>query len=162
MIPKRPAYFAFLLALIPFFAAACGRPSDEDIILGLLSDAARFAEKGDATRIIARLDATYADFEGRDRAATGAMLEEYFARYRGIAANILRSEVEDLSAREAVVRTDVALSWGALQAVRKLARVSLDNYRLRFRLRKSGGEWRFVFAEWRALDVAEVLSESGH
>jgi len=158
---KRIIGLTIVLTVGSLFPTACAGPTDQEKVLSFIKTLTRLAEENNLAGILDLLDEGYADFEGRSRAGTEAMLGEYFTRYRGITVNILRSEVEELSAGEAVVRADLALSSGTIKAIRKLAKVSLDNYRLRIRLRKSGTDWLVTYAEWRPLDVAELLSGSG-
>lgn len=144
----------FLLAAV----SDCSGPTDQDLVLDLMKSLGRYAEQKDAPQILSLIDADYSDFQGRSKDDTEAMLGEYFIRYRGIAANILRSQVEDISAGEAVVQSDIAFSSGAAKVFRKFTRISLDNYRLKLKLRKSGDRWLVTYAEWRPLGVGELLS----
>jgi len=153
---RRPAALFLVLAAALSFPTSCRKQDDREQILGFVRDLARFAEKDDTDSILARMDAGYADFEGRSKAATGDMLESYFSRYPAIVANILKTEIEEQGPAEAVVRADIALSWGAAKVLRKLAQVSLSHFRFRIRLRKSGGDWLASRAEWRPIEIGEI------
>jgi len=140
--------------------SACSGPTDRDMILDLMTDLASRGEERDAAGILAQLDEVYTDFEGRDKAQTEEMLGGYFQRYRGIALNILGREVVELAPPEAEARMDVAFSSGAGKVFRKLAEISLDNYRLTLKLRKSDGAWKVYYAEWQPVGVGDLLSGS--
>jgi len=136
---------------------ACGRPTDEDLLLDLVDRLCSYGEERDAPRILGCLAADYSDFQGRSKSETEEMLNGYFRRYRGIAINVLRSRVDRLTAEEASVQADIAFSSGAAKVFRKLAKVSLDNYRLLLNLGNSSGEWLVTYAEWRTLGAGELF-----
>jgi hypothetical protein len=152
VLPITSALF-FLIAL-----SACSGPTDRDMILDLMTDLASRGEDRDAVGILAQLDEDYTDFEGRDKAQTENMLRGYFQRYRGIALNILGRELVELAPPEAEARMDVAFSSGAGKVFRKLAEISLDNYRLTLKFRKSDGAWKVHHAEWQPVSVGDLLS----
>ncbi len=156
-----PTKLRNLVLLSAFFLAAlssCGGPTEKEKVGNIVQDLAKFAEVRDKEGILSRLAEDYADFEGRDKAATGEMLDGYFRRYRGIVINVLRSQVDELTESEATVQTDLAFSSGAAKVFRKLAKISLDNYRLKLNLRKSGDQWFVAYAEWRPIGPGELLS----
>ena len=136
---------------------ACGGPTDEDLLLDLVDRVCTYGEERDAPRILNWLADDYSDFRGRSKAETEEMLNGYFRRYRGIAINVLRSRVDELTAEEASVQADIAFSSGAAKVFRKLAKVSFDNYRLKLNLRNSGGDWLVTYAEWRPLEAGELF-----
>jgi hypothetical protein len=158
MDPKKGLALLVLPLACSLLWTACGGPTDRDKVVGLVRDLGRFAEARDTTKILARLAEDYSDFEGRDKHATREMLDEYFRRYRGIAINILRSQIDDLSDTKATVQSDLAFSSGAAKVFRKLAQISLDNYRLKLSLRKTGEDWLLTYSEWRPLNAGELLS----
>lgn len=156
---KRVIILAAVLAVGLSFLTFCGGPTDREQVLEVVKNLTRLAEERDTARILDQVDEEYSDFEGRSKEETADLLNAYFTRYRGIAINILRSEVNDLSPDEAVVRADLAFSSGAAKVFRKLAMVSMDNYRLTIKLRKTGERWLVIYAEWRPLSPGELLSE---
>ncbi len=145
---------AFFLATLP----SCGGPTEHERVRGFIKDLARFAEDRDTDAIMSRLADDYEDSEGRDRAGTRAMIDEYFSRYRGIAINVLRSQIDELTESEATVQADLAFSSGAAKVFRKFAQISLDNYRLKMTLRKASSEWFVAYAEWRPIGPGELLA----
>jgi len=155
---KRIIALMVVLGMGSLFLTACGEPTDREQILDAIKVLARLAEERDIDRILDRLDERYGDFKGRSKAETKAMLGEYLTRYHGIVVNILKSEVEELSAGDAVVRADLAFSSGAIKAIRKFAKISLDNYGFKIKLRKTGMGWLVTYAEWRPFGVNEIVT----
>ena len=79
------------------------------------------AEKRDITAFAERLADDYADFEGRDKTGTIALVEEYFGRYRGIVMHLLSVRVERIDpGGEAEARAELMLSSGAAEVLRRL------------------------------------------
>jgi ketosteroid isomerase-like protein len=155
---RRATILSLVLAMGLSFLAVCSGPTEKEKVKDLIKELARDAEGRDSGRIMDRLTDDYADFEGRDRDATHEMIEEYFARYRGIVINVLRAQVDELTESEATVQADLAFSSGAARVFRKFAQISLDNYRLKVNLRKTGGAWLVAYAEWRPIGPGELLS----
>jgi ketosteroid isomerase-like protein len=155
---KKPLLILSCFSLITALFAFCGGPTEPERIRGVIKDLARSAEDRDADAVMAWLTDDYADFEGRDKDATRQMLEEYFARYRGIVINVLRTQIDELTTSEATVQADLVFSSGAAKVFRKFAQISLDNYRLKVTLRKSGAGWLVTSAEWRPIGPGELLS----
>lgn len=153
---KTPAIIGILVVAVLLFLVSCGAPSDRELVLGTLRDLAHHAEKRDTDDILKQIAGDYQDFEGRDKDATRGLLNEYFARYRGIVINILRSQIDDISSTDAEVQCDLAFSSGAAKVFRKFAQISLDNYRLKVRMRKSGDDWLMTYAEWREIGPGEL------
>jgi len=151
------ALFAAALA-----AGACGKPSDEALIRGLLSDTVDRAEKRDMSGLNAFFASEYEDFEGRDTAGTLRLVESHLGRYRGVVIHLLGVRVDAGSADgRASVECEVALSHGAAEALRKLIRFAGEYYRFRIDLRKTGpAEWRYTRAEWSPVGLTEVFPES--
>jgi hypothetical protein len=137
----------------------CRGQSEEDAVAGVFADMAARVERRDADGLIGHLDADYADFEGRDRAATREMAEEYFRRYRGIKAKLLSSRVSLGEAGTAAAEVDVALYSGVASALRKAVGFDGENYRVTCRLRKSD-RWRLSEASWEYVPVSGLFPES--
>jgi len=116
-------------------------------------------ENKDARGLIAHLAEDYSDSEGRDRAKTASMVEQYFSRYRGIVIKVLASRIDLRSTQDAGVETDVAFYSGAASAFRKLIGFSGENYRFRFDLRKTNS-WMIQKAQWEYMPLTGLFPES--
>lgn len=152
-----------LLALFPLLAgglSACREKTDKDLILEFMDRIGKDVEGRDTGALLARLSDDYGDFEGRDKSRTEDLLKDYFARYRGVVMHILSTRIDNLEASRASIRTEVALSSGAVQILRKLLRFSSENYRFGLTLIKEGGEWKIQYAEWQYLRLDELSPES--
>lgn len=156
---RKTAVAAALLffAVLPFIS--CRQKSESETIAALVADMAARVEKKDSAGLIDHLAGDYRDFNGRDRAQTAAMAEEYFSRFRGIVVHVLASRIVIDGARSAVVETDVSLSSGAAQAFRKLIRFSGENYRFACRLRKEE-RWLITEAKWEYVALDGLFPES--
>ena len=159
MSARRKIVALLLLLFISWLFVSCRHKTESEIIAALMADMAARAEKRDAAGLIANLAGNYADFEGRDRAQTAAMVEEYFSRYRGIVIHVLASRIVIDGAGSAAVETDVSLSSGAAQAFRKLIRFSGENYRFACRLSKED-RWLITEAKWEYVAVEGLFPES--
>jgi hypothetical protein len=148
--------------LVCLLAVFCGRPSEEARVRELIERAAARAEKRDVRGLMDLFAPDYRDFEGRDKAGTVSLITDYLARYRGVVVHVLGVEAGPIAADgRAEVTCEVALSHGAAEILRKLIRVGSEYYRFRFELgRDGGGEWRFAYAEWEQVDLADLFPES--
>ena len=126
----------------------------------LMEDLGRLAEKKDVEQIMTHLSDDYADFRGRGREETKDMLKGHFSHFRGIVIHMLSKRIEEWNSSDAVVQTEIALSSGAARVLRKLIRVSTDNYRLKMKLVKQDGRWLIRYAEWRYVSLDELFPES--
>ena len=158
MSERRTAAFLLLL-IVPVLFVSCRQKTETEIIAALMAELAVQVEKRDATGLIAHLAESYNDFEGRDRARTAAMVEEYFSRFRGVVVKVLSSRVEIKSTLNAEVETDVAFYSGAASAFRKLIGFSGENYRFRFAMRKTG-TWMIQTAQWEYIPLSGLFPES--
>jgi hypothetical protein len=160
----RPIGAAVQAALVAaaFLTPGCGRPSDESAIRALLEDSAARAEKKDARGLIEFFAADYRDFQGRDRAGTQQLITGYFEHFRGVVIHLLGARVGDIGPDGlASVECEVSLSHGAAEVLRKLIRYAGEYYHFRIGLRRVGpGAWRFTYAEWQSIDLAELFPES--
>lgn len=143
-------------------ATACGAPSDEARIKELLKRSVALAEEKEFGALMDSFAPDYADFEGRDKAGTEALIRDYLESYRGVVIHLLGARI-DAAAPEgrAVVECEISLSHGAAEVLRKLIRYTGEYYRFRFELARSGrGGWLFTRAEWESIGPAELFPES--
>jgi len=153
--------FAAVVCGFAALALACAGPSEEAQVKAFMKETVSLAEKKDLTAVLERLSDDYADFEGRDKAATRALIAEYF-RHTGIVIHLLSVRVEGLEpGSEASVRTEALLSAGAAEVFRKLIRYAGECYRFDLRLKKMpGGDWRIASAAWESVPLSGLLPES--
>lgn len=119
------------------------------------------AEKKDLPGLIALLTHDYADFEGRDRAATEALVAEHFRRRYGIVVHLLHTKVGDIRPEGAAsVETDAVLSSGGAEILRKIVRFAGEFYRFKLDLRKTPNGWRVRRAEWAPSAANDLFPES--
>jgi hypothetical protein len=156
---------SFSRLFICFFCAlsvctSCGRKTDKDLILDMVDNLGRLAEKKDLETIMAYFADDFSDFEGRDKVGLQTLLAGYFSGRSGIVVHRLSSQVEVLAAGQASLQTEVALSSGGAEALRRLIKISPENYRLKIGLVKSGERWLIQSAEWSEVDLNELFPES--
>jgi len=151
--------FSLIIILI-FFLTLCKEKTDEELILEMMEDVGKYAEKKDMSSIMMNLADDYHDFEGRGKRETQDMINEYFERYRGIVINVLSSRIDEIQSREASIQTEVAFSSGAAKVFRKLIGYSNENYRLKIKLIKINDRWQIQYAEWRYVTLNELFPES--
>ena len=121
----------------------------------------KFVEKKDLTELLTVLTDDYTDFEGRNKKDTEALVGDYFRRRFGIVVHLLHTEVGDITPEgEASLRTDVVLSSGGAEVLRKIVRFAGDFYRFSLDLRKIPEGWRISRAEWEDLTVNDLFPES--
>ena len=156
MMKRAAALAACLMAAA---AVSCGARSDRDSIAAVLEDMAARVENRDAAGLVAHLADDYLDFEGRDRARTQAMVEEYLGRYRGVKAKILAARITLGGEGEASVELDVALYSGVAAALRKAVGFSGENYRFSCSFRRHG-QWRVSKARWEFIQLESLFPES--
>lgn len=119
------------------------------------------AEKRDLPGLLSLLTDDYADFEGRDRAGTEALVADHFRRRFGIVVHLLHTEIAEVRADgTATVRTDVVLSSGGAEVLRKIVRFAGEFYRFELELRKTPDGWRVARAEWAASSPDILFPES--
>ncbi|MEN6310896.1 MAG: hypothetical protein ABFD80_05095, partial [Acidobacteriota bacterium] len=119
------------------------------------------AEKRDIDAVTARLAEDYRDFEGRDKAATEALLRQYFKR-SGIVIHLLGARIEtEAGFGRASVRAEVMLSSGAAEVFRRLVRYAGQCFRFSLELRKSpAGDWQVESAAWEYVSLTDLFPES--
>jgi hypothetical protein len=156
---KRPALLivAALLALL----ACCSPRSEEARIDKLMDRIGSLAEKKDLSGLLALLADDYADFEGRDRAATEALLADHFHRRYGIVVHLLHTEIGGIMpGGTATVEADVVLSSGGAEVLRKIIRFAGEFFKFKLDLRKTADGWRVGRAEWTRSSLAGLFPES--
>jgi len=159
--PARPKPVPLLLLFVILMAiGSCQSKTDEDIILEMADNLGRLAEKKDLEGLMANFTADFSDFEGRNKAGLRALLAEYFSGRTGIVVHRLSSRIEDLEPGQVSLQIEVALSSGGAEALRRLIRISPDNYRIKTGLVKEGEKWLIRSAEWSSVNLNELLPES--
>ena len=148
-------------ALVIVTACSCRPPSEEARLKAFLKETVSLAEKGDLGAVMARLADDYADFEGRDKAATEALVRDYLRR-GGIGIHLLGARAEALEPDgEASVQAEALMSSGPAEVFRKLIRYTGECYRFRLRLRRTTpSSWLIVSAAWESIPLSELLPES--
>ncbi len=150
--------FSFCIGLVLF--ASCHKKTEEDIILELIDTLARLAEKKDLETIMTYFADDFSDFEGRDKPGLKALLAGYFSGRTGIVVHPLSSRIDALEFSQASLETEVALSSGGAEALRRLVKISPDNYRIKIGLVKDGTSWLIQSAEWSYISLDELFPES--
>ncbi len=153
--------------LLPFAAAfltllaCCSSGSEEARIARLMDRIGSLAEKRDLPGLLSHLTDDYADFEGRDRAATEALVAEHYRRRFGIVVHLLHTEIGDIRpGGTVVVEADVVLSSGGAELLRKIVPFAGEFYRFRLDLRRAGDDWRVAGAEWALSSANGLFPES--
>ena len=140
---------------------SCAHESEEARILKFMSRVGKLVEKKDQPGLLAVLTDDYTDFEGRDKKATEALVGDYFRRRFGIVVHLLHTKVGDITAEGgASLETDVVLSSGGAEVLRKIVRFAGDFYRFMLDLRKTPEGWRISRAEWEYLTLNDLFPES--
>jgi ketosteroid isomerase-like protein len=139
---------------------SCRQRTEADNVLETVNSLARLAEKKDVEAIMAHFAEDFSDFDGRDKSRLRSLLSSYFSDRMGIVVHRLSSRIIDLTSGNAALETEVALSSGGAEALRRLVRISPDIYRLRIDLAKVGEKWLIGYAEWASIGLTELLPES--
>jgi hypothetical protein len=147
--------------VVAMVVVACGRPSEEARLRAFLKETVALAEKRDLAGVMARLADDYSDFEGRDKAATEALIGDYF-RQTGIVIHLLGMRLRPAGPEgQTTVETEAFLSSGAAEVFRKLIRIAGECYRFEVRLTNAPDSgWRVVWARWEAVPVSDLFPES--
>jgi hypothetical protein len=159
---KASVLWAMVLAAAGLFPGGCGKPSEEARIREFLKESVALAEKREVGALMERFSPDYSDFEGRDKAGAERLIADYLGRFRGIVIHLLSARVDGPGpGGRAAVACEMSFSHGAAEVLRKLIRYTGEFYRFRFELDRTGeGEWRFAYAEWRAVDLLDLFPES--
>jgi hypothetical protein len=158
---ERAGAIVVLCAFAAASTGACRAPSEESRIRDFIKKTTALVEKGHLDPLMDRLADDYADFEGRDKAATVALVRDYLGR-GGIVIHLLGVRVEAIDVGgEASVRAEAMLSSGAAETFRRLIRFAGECYRFDIRLRKDPrGTWQVARAEWETVPLTDLLPES--
>jgi len=146
--------------MIPLLWPSCRQRTEEDNVLQTVDSLVRLAEKKDLEAIMGYFAEDFADFDGRDKNGLRTLLTSYFNGRTGIVAHRLNSRIIDFSAGRAALETEVAVSSGGAEVLRRLVRISPDIYRIRIDLDKVGENWLIGYAEWSSIGLTELLPES--
>jgi hypothetical protein len=156
----RSVVFFISLLSISILCPSCRQRTEEDAVLETVDSLARLAEKENLEAIMAHFAEDFTDFEGRDKAGIRSLLSSYFNGRAGIVVHRLSHRIVSLEARRATLDTELALSSGGAEALRRLVRISPDIYRLRVDFTKIGEEWLVGYAEWNSVGLTEIFPES--
>jgi hypothetical protein len=158
---RRLAFRFFAVCWIAAQLLSCAGGSDEDEIRRMMHRIQTLVEKRDAAGLLALVTDDYEDFEGRNKDATRALVEDHFAERRGIVVHLLDTEIAPGPAEgEATAETDVVLSSGAGFLLRKAVRFAGEFYRFELNLRKTPDGWRVESARWSLSSRNELSAES--
>ena len=149
--------------LVPLILhAACGPPSEEEKIRRFIHRAADLVEKGDVDAVMDLFAPDYTDFEGRDKEAAGLLIADYLRNRRGVVIRPLGMVIEGFDPDgRARVRTEVMLSSGSAEALRRLVPLAGETYRFDLILgRTAGNTWLIRFAEWEHRPAGDLMPES--
>jgi hypothetical protein len=149
-----------MLTLFVFILTCSGPKTDKELIQEQMDEVGQFIEKKDLDSLMSFLADDYTDHRGRDRVQTRDMVQSYFSQFRGIVVHILSTRIDDITPPEASIQTDVALSSGGARVLRKMIRVSTENYRFKIKLIKQEGRWLIRYAEWTPIGFEELFPES--
>lgn len=149
----------FFLTLALIFQA-CKEKTDEELILDMMDEVGRLAEEKDIESLLRHLAEDYSDFRNRGKKETREMLQSYFSQFRGIVIHMLSTRIVERSSSEAIIQTEMALSSGGARILRRLIKISTDNYRLKLSLIKRNDEWLIQYAEWKTVSLSELFPES--
>ena len=152
--------FIPLILVYAVFFVSCGPKTDEDHIRERMKEAGQHIEKKDIPSLMGLLSEDYSDYQGRNKSQTQNMAQTYFREFRGIVVHVLSTRIDGINPGEATIQTDVALSSGGAQVLRKLVPVSTDNYRFKIALIKKQDRWLIRYAEWKHIGIEELFPES--
>jgi ketosteroid isomerase-like protein len=156
---KNHKIIAILVAVLVL--ASCARESEEARILELMSRIEKLVENKDLSGLLMVLTDDYSDFEGRNKMATEDLVDDYFRSRFGIIVHLLHAKVEDITpGGETFLETDVVLSSGGAEVLRKIVRFAGDFYRFKLKLRKTPEGWRINRSEWKYLSLNDLFPES--
>jgi len=154
-------YVAFAVSIfLAFFLSSCQPKSDKDLILELMEKAVKLAEKRDIDNLLVKLTDDYSDFEGRDKSKTRELLVQYFEQYKGIVIHILSTRFDELDSWGATIQTEMAVSSGGAEVLRKLIRFAGETYRFKIQLQKTNRQWQVRSAGWHDVGLEGLFPES--
>lgn len=149
--------FLFLAVLI---SLSCRARTEEDRLDDFLTTLIQLAEEKNLASMMTYFSEDFVDFEGRTKAGIRDLLGSYFSGRTGIVVHELSTRIEDIQQDKATLLTEVALSSGAAEALRRLVKISPDHYRFKVELVKKGEGWLIRYAEWSSVSLVELFPES--
>lgn len=145
--------------IFSFFQVVCKKPDDTEVIKNMISELVQLAEKKDRDKILFLLSDDCKDFEQRDIFKNGELIDYYFKNYKGIVIHHLDIFVS-LNGDESQVETDVLLSSGPLETLRKLVWLTGSFYRFNFKLVRRGKMWKINYSAWQEINSNSLLPGS--
>ncbi len=125
-----------------------------------MENVAKLAEKREIDNLMSNLADDYFDFEGRDKDKTRDFLIQYFEQHKGIVIHILSTRFDEGDSLRAKIQTEMAISSGGAEVLRKLIKFTGETYHFKIHLLKTNGQWQVQFAEWKDVGVEELYPES--
>lgn len=157
--PRR--YVALAVGIfLAIFSDSCQEKSEKNLILEFIENVAKLAEKREIDNLMSNLAADYIDFEGRDKDKTRDLLIQYFEQDKGIVIHILSTRFDEWDPLSAKIQTEMAISSGGAEVLRKLIKFMGETYRFKIHLLKTNRQWQVQFAEWKDIGVEELYPES--
>jgi hypothetical protein len=156
---QRSILFIYL-GFFVFLFISCGEKSDKVLILELMDKAGQYIEQKDTDSLMQYVAEDYSDFQGRSKSETEEMVKHYFLEYQGIITHVLSTKIDEIAADEASIQTDVLVSSGGAQLLRKFVKFAGDYYRIKARLVKRDGTWLLQYAEWEYISLDTLFPES--
>ncbi len=152
--------FRLLLIFSLLLFVICRPKTEEDRIHELLATLIRMAEEKDLASMMTYFAEDFTDFEGRTKTGIENFLAGYFSGRTGIVVHELSTRIENIQADRAAFQTEVALSSGAARALRRLIKLSPENYRIKVELVREKEGWLIRYAEWAEIALGELFPES--
>lgn len=150
-----------IVMLLTIATSFCHKEKDDkDYILDLIDLTAKYAEKKDTSKIIDLLSDDFNTIDDQSKKDIKELLTRYFKKYKGVVINILSTNVIYIKSNKAEIETDVSLSSGISKVLRKVVRYYGETYRFKIILEKNLNEWKFEYAEWRYISIADLFPES--
>jgi hypothetical protein len=152
---------AFVVLFLTISASLCLKKKDDKIrILDLIDLTAEYAEKKDTSKIVDLLSDDFSTIDDQSKKDIRELLTRYFNKYKGVVINILSTNIIYIKSNKAEIETDVSLSSGISKVLRKVVRYYGETYRFKIILEKDLNEWKFEYAEWRYISIADLFPES--
>lgn len=133
---------------------------DKDFILDLINLTAKYAEKRDESKIVVLMSEDFYTMKDQKKGDIRELLIGYFKKHRGIIINILSTNIIYIKSNKAEIETDVSLSKGISKALRKIVQYYGETYRFKIILEKDLNEWKYIYAEWKYISIADLFPES--
>lgn len=149
-----------LVPVMMMILNSCGEKSDKMMILDLMDETGRYVEEKDAESLLLLIADDYSDFRGRNKKETEEMVRHYFLEFQGIVTHVLGTTIDEIESGKASIRTDVLVSSGGAQLLRKFVKFAGDYYRVNARLVKRDGTWLLQYAEWEYISLDNLFPES--